>query len=72
MENNQTIYTLNARDNVFLDVMTKDISDEIIFNEINRIFNECINILKVNDKMFDGEKTLEEFAVVEEDWQIYK
>jgi hypothetical protein len=72
VENNQTIYTLNARDNVFLDVMTKDISDEIIFDEINRIFNECINILKVNDKMFDGEKTLEEFAVVEEDWQIYK
>ncbi len=26
----------------------------------------------LNDKMFNGEKTLEEFAVIEEDWQIYK
>jgi hypothetical protein len=26
----------------------------------------------LNDKMFYGKKTLEEFAVIEEDWQIYK
>ena len=29
-------------------------------------------LCSLNDKMFYGEKTLEEFAIVEEDWQIYK
>lgn len=29
-------------------------------------------LCSLNDKMFDGEKTLEEFAILQEDWQIYK
>ena len=28
-------------------------------------------MVSLNDKLFNGEKTLEEFAKVEEDWQIY-
>lgn len=29
-------------------------------------------LVSLNDKLFDGSKTLEEYAKVEEDWQIYK
>ncbi len=29
-------------------------------------------LVSLNDKLFNGEKTLEEYAKVEEDWQIYK
>ena len=29
-------------------------------------------LCSLNDKMFDGDKTREEFAIVEDDWQIYK
>lgn len=29
-------------------------------------------LVSLNDKLFNGDKTLEEYAKVEEDWQIYK
>ena len=29
-------------------------------------------LVSLNDLMFDGSKTREEFAVVQEDWEIYK
>lgn len=29
-------------------------------------------LCSLNDKMFNGEKTLEEFAIVQEDWRMYK
>lgn len=46
--NDISIYTLNARDNFFLEFTKEhfDLSEEVMHNEIMHTFNECLNTLK--------------------------
>ena len=48
MRKNDTIYTLNARDNIYLDLSYKDSSPETIYEEVNSVFDMFIESLDSN------------------------